>query len=125
MGLLSNMDGAFVKIERMPARPAYIVGERLYKELKSGLEKQLISDGLNSNMLYKNEHGGYEINFYNHDGTELTTGNWLIAQEIIEESFVKIKQEHADKPEFESLRLIFIDADELGKRKVVIKPQLN
>lgn len=119
------MDGAFVKIESMPARPAYMVGERIYKALKYDLEDQLITDGLNSNMLYQSERSGYEIHFTNHDGTELTTGNWLIAQEIIERLFIQIKSEHADKVEFESLQLHFIDSDETGKKKIVIKPQRN
>jgi hypothetical protein len=107
------MDGVFVKIERMPARPAYVVGERVYKALKYHLENQLITDGLNCNMLYQNE------------GTELTTGNWLIAQEMIEQLFTQIKSEHADKPEFESLQLRFIDSDETGEKKILSKPQLN
>lgn len=119
------MDGEFGKFERMSENPSKIVGTELFEALKIALPSQLNTDGLNHGSVYQNQNNGYRIHFFHEDGTELTTGNWLVLQDIAEQLFDEIKTKYQDRPEFESLELFFIDEDQDWKRKIVIKPRMQ
>jgi hypothetical protein len=119
------MFGEFGEIEKNPATPAKIVGIEVCGALKDSVSSYLNLDNIQVGMVYKNQNKGGVINVRYQDGGELTTGHWLLVQELVTTLFSTVKNKYADRPEFESTKLTFIDKDDEERRQIIINARLQ
>jgi hypothetical protein len=118
------MEGEWNKVEKTPDTPAAILGGDVYEALKAIATKELNTDRLNSNKIFKNQNEGCVISFWNIDGEELTSTQWMILKATAEKIFFGLKLMYSDRPEFESLVCKF-DVTDSGRGQIIIKQNVQ